>query len=146
MLGSRTKTRLGARVAREPDILFVSAARAGIVQRLEVAAGPDLAVEIIGSDKGRSEALAKVPQYERAGVAELWLIDLLRRQVHLLRLEPGGYAETLRREGDALQSSMVDGFQLDVSLLFSAPGKYPSAWPILQRLLGEGEAGSEGGA
>src|SRR5438309_332577 len=62
VLGSRFKTRLGLRIAREPDILFVSSARRALVRRLEVDGGPDLVVEIINSEKGRSEALAKVPQ------------------------------------------------------------------------------------
>jgi Uma2 family endonuclease len=135
VLGSRAKSRLDLRTAREPDILFVSTARRHLVRDLEVDGAPDLVVEIINSDKGRSEAFAKVPQYERAEVAELWLIDLPRRRVHFLTLRSGTFEETLLAEGDTLRSGVVSGFCIPVSVLFSPAGQYPAGWPMLQELL-----------
>lgn len=140
VLGSRSKVRLGQRIAREPDILFVTESRRELVQRLDVDGAPDLVVEIINSDKGRSEALAKVHQYRNAGVAELWLVDLPAHRVMQLLLRGGEYEETSLEGEAALTAATVPGFRLPVALLFSAPGKYPPAFPILQSLLSE-EAG-----
>jgi Uma2 family endonuclease len=136
VLGSRSKARLGVRTAREPDISFVSAGRADeLLKPLEIAGGPDLVVEIIASNKGRSEAIAKVPQYQQASVGELWLIDLRLRRVTQLLLENVAFRETVLTETDTLQAAMIPGFRLSASLLFSPPGKYPPALPILQALL-----------
>jgi Uma2 family endonuclease len=140
VLGSRSKVRLGQRIAREPDILFVAESRRELVQRLDVSGGPDLVVEIINSDKGRSEALAKVHQYRNAGVAELWLVDLPARRVIQMLLVGGEYDETILAGEAVLAASTIAGFRLPVALLFSAPGEYPPAYGILQRLLSE-EAG-----
>ena len=134
LLGAHTKVRLGLRTAREPDLLFVSQARRSIVRELDIDGGPDLVVEIINSSKGRSEALAKVPQYARAQVRELWLIDLPRRRLSQMLLAGVEYEETVL-EGEAeLQAVTVTGFHLPVSALFSEEG-HPPAWPILQELL-----------
>jgi Uma2 family endonuclease len=135
VVGSRFKARLGPRTAREPDILFVSTGRMELVGELEVSGAPDLVVEIINSDKARSEALAKAPQYEQAGVAELWLIDLPRKQVSQRLLGAGLYEETLLGAEDTLEAQTVPGFRIAVSLLLSPAGKYPPELPILQELL-----------
>jgi Uma2 family endonuclease len=137
VLGSRFKSRLGPRTAREPDILFVSTARRHLVEKLEVNGAPDLVVEIINSDKGRSEALDKVPQYERAGVAELWLVDLLKRHVQKLLLVDGSFQAEILEEGGTLISMTIPGFGIPVAVLLSSPGHYPSELAILQQLLAE---------
>ena len=141
VLGSRFKSRLGPRTAREPDILFVSKARNHLVQPLEVNGAPDLVVEIINSNKGRSEAMDKVAQYERAGVVELWLVDLPKRRVHKLLLAEGAYCEEILEEGGQLTSSAIPGFHIAVDVLFSAPGHYPPAVTSFQELLTTSEQG-----
>src|SRR5262249_37179778 len=93
VVGSRMKVRLGLRIAREPDICFVSNERRHLLRDQEIAGAPDLVVEIVTSDKGRSEALAKRPQYETAGVAEFWLLDIPRRRLHVLSLQENIYRE-----------------------------------------------------
>jgi Uma2 family endonuclease len=135
VVGSRMKVRLALRTAREPDISFISTARKHLIQAQEIAGPPDLIVEIVTSDTGRSEALAKVPQYETAGVTELWLLDFPRRRVHFLVLKGGAYQETVLGEGDTLTSKVVPGFRLAVSVLLSPAGQFPSEVTIVQQLL-----------
>lgn len=141
VLGSRFRTRLGLRISREPDILFVSTARSHLIHNLEVDGAPDLGVEIINSDQARSEAWSKVPQYERAGVVELWLIDLPQRRMSQRLLREAVYEEVLLGDGDLLDAQTVPGFRLDVSLLFSPEGQYPPEFPILQALLQNAASG-----
>jgi Uma2 family endonuclease len=90
---------------------------------------------VITSDKGRSEAFAKRPQYEAAGVKELWMLDHPRRRLHLLMLENGVYQETVLTEADVVQSRVVPGFHLPVSVLLSPAGSFPPQWPIVEGLL-----------
>lgn len=141
VLDSRVKVRLGLRTAREPDICFLSNARKRLLRQQEIAGAPDLVVEIITSDRGRSEALAKRPQYERAGVDELWLVDFTLRQVRQLILKDQVYEETVLVDGDTLESGVVAGFRVAVSLLFTPAGEYPYQWPVVQALLKQRQAG-----
>ena len=135
VLGSRFMTRLGPRIAREPDIMFVSRENEARIGKLDVDGGPDLVVEIINSSKGRSEAHKKVPQYERAGVRELWLIDLPERRVRFLSAVDGLFNEALLKVPEELCSGVVEGFHLPVGVLFSPAGQFPAELPILQALL-----------
>jgi Uma2 family endonuclease len=137
VLGSRFRIRLAPRTAREPDVLFVRSSRRHLVRNLEVDGGPDLVVEIIDSDKGRSEALAKVHQYRSAGVAELWLVDLPVRRFTQMLLAGGEYEERVLDEEALLGAATIPGLRISVGLLFSNPGEYPPAFPILQSLLSE---------
>ncbi len=49
VLGSRTPVVVDGRSGFEPDILFVSEERRGIVRRLDLSHGPDVAVEIVSA-------------------------------------------------------------------------------------------------
>jgi Uma2 family endonuclease len=135
VLGSRAKVRLGPRTAREPDICFLSTQRAHLLRQQEIAGALDLVVEIITSDKGRSEALAKRTQYEAAGVQELWLLDFLLRRLHFLLLKDGLYEETVLGDAETVSSHVVPGFRVTVAALLSPVGQYPPQWPIVEALL-----------
>src|SRR5438128_111365 len=51
--GSRTEMRVSSTSARQPDLLFVSAAHASRVKRLEVDGPADFIIEIVDSAKAR---------------------------------------------------------------------------------------------
>lgn len=73
--GSRTAVRLADEQVYEPDILFVSKARAGLITERGVMGAPDLVVEILSASTAAHDRGAKFHGYDRAGVRELWLID-----------------------------------------------------------------------
>lgn len=73
--GSRTAVRISPHQTYEPDILFVSQGRAGIIAENQILESPDLVVEILSSSTADYDRGVKREHYARAGVRELWLID-----------------------------------------------------------------------
>lgn len=143
VVGSKMKVRLGVRIAREPDILYVAKENRSRIKQLEIAGPPDLVVEIVTSAKGRSEALAKRPQYEAAGAPEYWMLDCLLKRFHLHVLNDGIYTETVLSPDDIVESGVLPGFRVAVSVLLSPAGQFPPQWPIVEAMLAARQAAPE---
>jgi len=59
----------------QPDLLFVSAARAAIVTEDNIQGVPDIIVEILSESTRRKDEVTKRKLYERFGVQEYWVVD-----------------------------------------------------------------------
>ena len=70
----------------EPDLLFVSTARAGIITEANVQGAPDLVVEVLSPSTESRDRGYKRELYARHGVGEYWLVDPDARTVTVLRL------------------------------------------------------------
>jgi Uma2 family endonuclease len=105
----------------EPDLLFVSSARLGIIGKL-VRGAPDLAVEILSPSTRRTDEVTKRRLFDRSGVGEYWVVDPEIEVVKVYRRSEGGVfarAEELRREaGDVLATPLFPGFSLALEELF----------------------------
>jgi Uma2 family endonuclease len=75
VLGSRYAVYISEDQTYEPDILFMSQERKHIITESKLTAAPDLAVEILSASTARYDRGAKLQNYDRAGLRELWLID-----------------------------------------------------------------------
>lgn len=80
----------------QPDLLFVSAARASIITERDVHGAPDLVVEIASPSTRRRDRGIKMDLYARHGVAEYWLMDPATATLETLRLEDGRMVPTGR--------------------------------------------------
>ncbi len=60
----------------QPDILFVSNERSGILQGSWVIGAPDLCVEILSPGTERIDRVRKLELYARFGVTHYWIVDL----------------------------------------------------------------------
>lgn len=106
--------------AVEPDIVFVSAARGGIIGPEYIVGAPDLVVEILSPHRPDFDRVTKVKQYARHGVGEHWIIDPVEENVEVYRLVNSAY--DLKADlagGDSLATPLLPGWKLAVQDLFS---------------------------
>ncbi len=69
----------------QPDLLFISKERFGILTAKNVQGAPDLVIEILSDNTSRRDKTLKLGIYERSGVLEYWLVDPQRQTVRVLR-------------------------------------------------------------
>jgi len=74
---------LGDHDVVQPDVLFVSNERLGILQDDGAHGAPDLVIEILSPATAQLDKKRKRAVYARAGVKELWLVHPDMRQIHL---------------------------------------------------------------
>ncbi len=59
----------------QPDLLFVSVERRGIITDAGLTGAPDLAVEVLSPSTASRDRGIKLRLYERQGVREYWIVD-----------------------------------------------------------------------
>jgi Uma2 family endonuclease len=106
----------------EPDLLFVSNDRRGIV-RDWVRGAPDLVVEILSPSTRRTDEVTKRQLYGRFDVREYWVVDPDIDLVKVYRrAEDGGFPRVAELSGandDALQTPLLPGFSMQLRELFA---------------------------
>ena len=105
----------------QPDLLFISNERAGIVKEPNVHGAPDLVVEILSDSSRQRDEILKRHLYERSGVLEYWLVDPIRRTLRVLRRSGVGFLaaqEVSAAAGDVLTTPLLPGFEIRVSEIF----------------------------
>jgi Uma2 family endonuclease len=111
--------------ALQPDLVFISAERVGIVQENFVAGAPDLAVEVLSQSTAAHDRATKLPLYAEAGVPEVWLIDPQAKTVEVLKLQGKKYLLDATLAGDqVLASNLFPGWQLPLRDLFDFRGRF----------------------
>lgn len=103
----------------QPDLLFVSAARASIITERDVHDGPDLVVEIASPTTRRRDRGIKMEIYARHGVAEYWLVEPATAIVETLRLEDGRMVPAGRYErAETFTTPLLPGLAVDLKKVF----------------------------
>jgi Uma2 family endonuclease len=97
---------------REPDLLFVRADRAHLVQHDAMHGAPDLVVEIVSDDSTTRDRRTKYREYEAAGVREYWVIDPRegRQREEFFALEGGAYGPIAADSEGRVHSRALPGF------------------------------------
>lgn len=67
----------------QPDLLFVSKERLGIIGQANVQGAPDLVVEVLSESTEEWDRVTKRRAYSRYGVRELWIVDLQTKTVEV---------------------------------------------------------------
>lgn len=103
----------------QPDLLYVSRQRQGIIQANGVHGAPDLAIEIISPSSVSLDKIKKRDLYARSGVRELWIVDPDLRVFEIHRLADGEPIQ-IRREGDRIVSAVLPDLEIEVSSIFQS--------------------------
>ena len=103
----------------QPDLIFVSSARAHIITEDNIRGAPDLLVEILSPSTAACDRTTKRNLYASHGVPEYWLVDPYAKTIIVLILGANGYdTYAVFGEGDILTSPGLPGFALNLSDLF----------------------------
>ncbi len=103
----------------QPDILFVSNQRAGIVTEDNVQGAPDLVIEILSPSTAERDRTFKRSLYARHGVQEYWLVDPNAGRVEVLTLEERGFTLTATYDRDEeLISPVLEGLRIKLNEVF----------------------------
>lgn len=102
----------------QPDLVFVSTANSGLLERRGIMGAPDLVVEIISPSSLRHDRYDKRELYARFGVKEFWLADVANRSIEVLSLKSGSYQLLACATGEGkVRSEVLAGLELDLATL-----------------------------
>ena len=105
---------------RMPDVAFVSQERWGRDRKVTSANGidvvPDLAVEVVSPTDDAVAVLAKVREYQAAGVVQVWLVYPKGREVHIFEGATG--VRIIRADGTLDGGALLPDFRLTLAELF----------------------------
>ena len=97
----------------EPDLLYISNARAHVLTGKNVQGAPDLVVEILSESTARVDRSLKLKLYDKFGVQEYWIIDTDGPSAEIYRRGQAGLDLAARLSAaDALTSPMFPGFSV----------------------------------
>ena len=103
----------------QPDLMFISSERAGIVTSANIQGAPDLIVEIRSDSTAERDENLKRKLYAKFGLKEYWLVDPDAMTITVLLLGQDDYAEEATyTEGQTLTSSILDGFSAHLDEIF----------------------------
>lgn len=106
----------------EPDLLFMSLARAADILTPQHATGvPELVVEVASKSTRRRDATIKHRFYERAGVSEYWIVDPQCNGIRVFRREGDRFARPMElslEAGDVLTTPLLPGLEMPLARIF----------------------------
>jgi len=103
----------------QPDILFISNERLGIIEDgRKIKGAPDLVVEILSSNKKYDQEEKKYI-YELHDVREFWLIDTKKKTVEVFENQRKEFVLLQKAYlGDTVHSKLLAGFEIAADYLF----------------------------
>ena len=112
-----TGYRISPKTVRQPDVGFISKARAGKLNKVGFAVAPDLAVEVVSPDE---DVLKKAREYLAAGTRMVWALYAEEKIVLVITRKPdGGYDVRELGIDDTLDDGdVLPGLQIPVKAIF----------------------------
>lgn len=103
----------------QPDLIFVSNARAHIITDANIQGAPDLVIEILSPSTVARDKTFKRALYAMHGVQEYWMVDATAKTITVLLLGERGFeVVNTYREGESLTSPTLCGFTLNPDDIF----------------------------
>lgn len=105
----------------QPDLLFISRERSGIVTPANIQGAPDLIIEIRSDSTAERDETVKRRLYAQRGVKEYWLVDPDAATAAVLLLKKDSYQQVgFYRQGQDLTSPTLPGFTVNLNEIFRA--------------------------
>jgi Uma2 family endonuclease len=102
----------------QPDIIFVSYARLGIV-RNQVWGAPDLVVEVLSRGTATYDQRRKLGWFRKYGVRECWFIDSQKTRVIVHEMAEPHATKSIYRKTDTVRSAVLPELALKVADVFA---------------------------
>lgn len=105
----------------QPDLLFISKERAGIITRKNIQGIPDLIIEILSDSTRRLDEGVKLDLYDRYSVPEYWMFDTDRKISRVYRRTLQGLrlmAELSAESEDVLVTPLLPGIEIPLAEIF----------------------------
>ena len=103
----------------QPDIIYISNERLGIIEEKRINGAPDLVVEILSPATGYYDLRTKFRAYEKSGVREYWIVDPQTRTVQVfLRGEEKFVLDQEAEQQGTVRSRVIAGLEIRVESIF----------------------------
>jgi Uma2 family endonuclease len=105
----------------QPDLMFISNGRAGIVTDQNVQGAPDLIIEILSDRTRRLDEGDKLDLYDHYGVSEYWTFDTSRKAARVYRRTLQGLrlvADLAAEAGDVIATPLLPGLEIPLAEIF----------------------------
>lgn len=103
----------------QPDLVFISNERLGIIHRDGLHGAPDLVIEILSPSTERIDRTLKQERYELFGVKEYWRADSIAKTITVFRARNGTFEHIgVFGEGATIETPLLPGLRVDISEVF----------------------------
>jgi Uma2 family endonuclease len=107
---------------REPDLQVILDTNSGQLTKTAMIGPADIITEIVSEESVERDYGKKFVEYEKGGVQEYWLIDILRNIAHFYQLNVEGvYKLGTLDEDDNYQSPLLPGLKIHVPTFWQEP-------------------------
>jgi len=103
----------------QPDIIFVSKERMGLITEKNLRGTPDLVIEILSTSTKEMDKLVKKKLYMEYGIKEFGIVDTDKKAIEVMVLKETGFETSgIYFIDDKLISPLLKGFSLDLKEVF----------------------------
>ena len=103
----------------QPDLLFISKERLGIIGENKIEGSPDLVIEILSPSNDNQEMSYKKHIYEISGVKEYWLINVEKQTLTQYEQEENELRwKRVLQKNETLKTDIIKGFELELNKFF----------------------------
>ncbi len=106
----------------QPDLMYISRERTGVLTEQHVRGAPDLVGEILSPGTRRTDEITKRKLYDRFGVVEYWVVDPELEGIKIYRRTAEGFtrvAELTAEGGDEVTTPLLPDFSISVAAVFA---------------------------
>jgi Uma2 family endonuclease len=105
----------------QPDLIYISSQRSGIIAERGLEGAPDLVVEVLSPSTEARDRGVKLRRYAAAGISHYWLLDLRARALEAYELTDDGYRQAgVFGPGATFRPSLFSGLDIPVDTLWAA--------------------------